>query len=87
MDVEMTLFEIGESYSLVGLKDLCLRETKQKFPKPVDGEDWDEYLEFVQQESDLLFAQRLKDIASNIEKRILEPQSKIIKETYKGVFK
>lgn len=87
MDGEMTLFEIGESYSLVGLKDLCLRETKQKFPKPVDGEDWDEYNLMIQDESDLLFAERLRKIADDIERRILEPQSKMIKETYKGIFK
>ena len=87
MDGEMTLFEIGESYSLVGLKDLCLRETKQKFPKPVDGEDWDEYNLMIQDESDLLFAERLRKIADDIERRVLEPQSKMIKETYKGVFK
>ena len=87
MDGEMTLFEIGESYSLVGLKDLCLRETKQKFPKPVDGEDWDEYNIMIQDESDLLFAERLRKIADDIERRVLEPQSKMIKETYEGVFK
>ncbi|MBO7712525.1 MAG: hypothetical protein J6S85_03095 [Methanobrevibacter sp.] len=87
MDGEMTLFEIGESYSLVGLKDLCLRETKQKFPKPVDGEDWEEYNLMIQDESDLLFAERLRKIADDIERRVLEPQSKMIKETYEGVFK
>ncbi len=87
MEYELTLFKIEDSYSLVNLRDLCLRETKEKFPKPVDGEEYEEYLEFVQQESDLLFAQRLKDIASNIERRILEPQSQMIKETYQGVFK
>lgn len=87
MEEELTLFKMEDSYSLVGLKDLCLKETREKFPKPVDGEEYDEYLEFVQQESDLLFAQRLKDIASNIEKRILEPQKEIINETYKNIFK
>lgn len=87
MDGEMTLFEIGESYSLVGLKDLCLRETKQKFPKPVDGEDWEEYNLMIQDESDLLFAERLRKIADDIERRVLEPQSQMIRETYEGVFK
>lgn len=87
MDGEMTLFEIGESYSLVGLKDLCLRETKQKFPKPIDGEDWEEYNLMIQDESDLLFAERLRKIADDIERRVLEPQSKMIRETYDGVFK
>ena len=86
MEGELTLFKMEDSYSLVGLRDLCLRETKEKL-KPVEGEDYEEYLEFVQQESDLLFAERLRKIADDIEKRILEPQSQMIKETYRGVFK
>lgn len=86
MDEERTLFEIKESYSLVNLRDLCLRETKERI-KPVDGEDMDEFQAFVRDEADLLFAERLKKIAEDIEKRILEPQSEMIRETYKGIFK
>lgn len=87
MGEELTLFEIKESYSLVNLKDLCLRETKEKYPKPMDGEDYDEYINYIQDESDLLFAERLRKIADDIEKRILEPQKEMINETYRGVFK
>ena len=83
---ELTLFKIEDSYSLVGLRDLCIRETKESY-KPVDGQDYDEYLEEVKDEADLLFAERLRKIADSIEKRILEPQSQMIKETYRGVFK
>jgi len=86
MDGEWTLFEIKDSYSLIGLRDLCLRETKERI-KPVDGEDMDEFQAFIRDEADLLFAERLKKIAEDIEKRILEPQSEMIRETYKGVFK
>ena len=86
MDGELTLFEVHESYSLVNLKDLCLRETKEKY-KPVDGEDAEEYNSYIKDESDLLFAERLRAIADEIERRILEPQKKIINETYGGVFK
>ena len=87
MGEELTLFEIKESYSLVNLKDLCLRETKGKYPKPMDGEDYEEWQNFISDESDLLFAERLRKIADDIEKRILEPQKQMIDETYKGVFK
>ena len=86
MDGEWTLFEIKDSYSLVGLRDLCVRETKERI-KPVEGEDMDEFQAFIRDEADLLFAERLKKIAEDIEKRILEPQSKMIRETYRGVFK
>lgn len=86
MDEERTLFEIKESYSLVNLRDLCLRETKERI-KPVDGEDMDEFQAFVRDEADLLFAERLKKIAEDIEKRILEPQNEMIRETYRGIFK
>lgn len=83
---ELTLFKIEDSYSLVGLRDLCLRETKENY-KQVDGQDFDEYIEELRDEADLLFAERLRKIADDIEKRILEPQSQMIKETYRGVFK
>ena len=83
---QLNLFDIKESYSLVGLRDLCLKETKKNYPKPIDGEDWDEYIEFISQETDLLFAERLRKIADDIEKRILEPQSQMIRETYQGIF-
>lgn len=86
MDGEWTLFEIKDSYSLVGLRDLCIRETKERI-KPVEGEDMDEFQAFIRDEADLLFAERLKKIAEDIEKRILEPQSEMIRETYRGVFK
>lgn len=84
---QLNLFDVKESYSLVNLKDLCLRDTKEKYPKPVDGEDYDEWMAFINDESELLFAERLRKIADEIEKRILEPQSQMIKETYDGIFK
>lgn len=86
MEWELTLFKMEDSYSLIGLRDLCLREMKEQM-KPIDGEDWDEFNKNVQDEADLLFAERLKKIADDIEKRILEPQRQMINETYKGVFK
>ena len=84
---QLSLFEVKESYSLVNLKDLCLKEIKEKYPKPVEGEDYCDFLDFINQEADLLFAERLRIIANTIEKRILEPQKQIIHETYKNIFK
>lgn len=86
MEREMTLFKMEDSYSLVGLRDLCLREMKEQM-KPIDGEDLDEFIKNIQDEADLLFAERLRKIADDIEKRILEPQRQMIRETYQGVFK
>ena len=83
---ELTLFKIEDSYSLVGLRDLCFRETKEIY-KPVDGQDYDEFEKDLRDEADLLFAERLRKIADDIEKRILEPQKQMIQETYRGVFK
>lgn len=86
MSEEWTLFEVKESYSLVGLRDLCVRETKSKL-KPVEGEDMEEFNKEIQEEADLLFAERLRKIADDIENRILEPQKEMIRETYRGIFK
>lgn len=86
MSEDWTLFEVKESYSIVGLRDLCVRETKSKL-KPVEGEDMEEFNKEIQEEADLLFAERLRKIADDIEKRILEPQSQMIQETYRGIFK
>ena len=85
MNEEWTLFEMKESYSLVGLRDLCIRETKARL-KPVEGEDLEEFNREIADEADLLFAERLRIIADDIEKRILEPQSQMIRETYDGIF-
>ena len=83
---EPTLFEVKETYSLVGLRDLCLKETKAKL-KPVEGQDLDEFNQEILEEADLLFAERLRKIADEIERRILEPQRQMIRETYEGIFK
>ena len=83
---QLNLFEVKKTYSLVGLRDLCLKETKENY-KQVDGEDFDEFEKELHDEADLLFAERLRQIADEIEKRILEPQSQMIKETYGNIFK
>lgn len=80
---ELTLFEMTNSYDLSRLKQLCYLETKKKYPKAVDEEDYDEYLNFLREEGDLLFCERLREIADQIEKRILEPQKQDIQRIYK----
>lgn len=73
MENEPTLFELDNSYSLVKLKENCRNYVKEKLPSPVDGQDYDEYLKELKDETDLEFAYRLRKIADDIEKRILEP--------------
>ena len=78
----MTLFHIEESYNLVKLKEQCIAYIKDKYPKPVEEEDCDDYAEFIKDESDLEFACRLRKIADQIEKRIYGEQKADIYEVY-----
>lgn len=78
----MMLFEIKESYNLVKLREQCREEIKNQFP-PVEDECSYEYGEFLKDESDLLFAQRLKEIAQQIEDRIYGKQKQEIQMVYK----
>lgn len=87
MNEEPLLFETKESYNLVGLRESCLSFIKKKYPYPVDGEDLDEFNEFIQQEADLEFCDRMRKMADQIEERILNPLKKKVKDTYKGYFK
>lgn len=82
MSEQLDFFGNRESYNLNNLRKLCRDEVKKKFPAAVDGEDYLQYLEFVGQETDLLFAERLRKIADEIEERILGEQRKIIQEVY-----
>lgn len=82
MSEQLDFFGNKESYNLNNLRKLCRDEIKKKFPSAVEGEDYLEYLEFIGQESDLLFAERLRKIADDIENRILGTQREIIREVY-----
>jgi hypothetical protein len=78
----MTLFQITNSYDIGKLKEICRNEIKKKFPHPVEDEEFDEYLQFIEDETDLLYAERLKKIANEIEKRILGGEPQKIQKTY-----
>lgn len=82
----MSLFKMHESYNLANLRKLCRDEVKRRFPTAMEGEDYTEYLTFISQESDLLFAERIRQIAAEIEERILGQQKQIIQEVY-GCYK
>ena len=82
MSEQLDFFGNRESYNLNNLRKLCRDEIKKKFPSAVDGEDYLEYLTFIGQEADLLFAERLRKIADEIEEKILGPQKKVIQEVY-----
>lgn len=79
---QLDFFGNKESYNLNNLRKLCRDEIKRQFPSAVDGEDYSEYLEFIGQEADLLFSERLRKIADEIEERILGEQRKTIQEVY-----
>ena len=85
MDEQMSLIDANESYSLIGLKDACYKFVKKKYPSPMECEEYEDYLQMLSDEADLEFASRLRVIADEIEKRVLEPLKKNIHETYKGV--
>lgn len=82
MQEQIELFDIKKSYNLNHLRKMCRDEVKAKFPSPIDGEDYLDYLTFIGQEADLLFSERLRKIADEIEERILGPQKQLIQEVY-----
>lgn len=82
MSEQLDFFGNRESYNLNNLRKLCRDEVKKKFPSAVDGEDYLEYLTFIGQEADLLFSERLRKIADEIEEKILGPQKQVIQEVY-----
>lgn len=79
---QLDFFGNKESYNLNNLRKLCRDEIKRQFPSAVDGEDYLQYLSYINDESDLLFAERLRKIADDIENRIFGEQKKIIQEVY-----
>lgn len=85
MAEQLKLLEIEESYNLNNLRNICSEFVKKKFPCPVEDEEFDDYLQMIQDEADLEFAARLRKIADDIENRILNPMRKEIKEVYKDL--
>lgn len=85
MAEQLKLLMIEESYNLANLRDMCRDFVKKKFPSPMEDEDFDEYMEFLQQEADLEYVARLRKIADEIEARVLNPMKKDIREVYKDL--
>lgn len=69
---ELLLFESDDTYSLIGLKDECLEWARKKYPHPVRFEDLWEYQNFISDEANLEFADRLRKIANDIEKKVYD---------------
>ena len=82
MSEQLDLLKKEESYNLAHLRKICRDFVKAKYPSPVDGEDYLDYLEFIQTESDLEFATRIRKIADQIEERIYGKQKEVIREVY-----
>ena len=64
------------------LRNKCFAYIKEKYPCPVECEEYSDYLAMLEEETDLELAHRLHEMAEKIEKRIYEPQSQIIREIY-----
>lgn len=64
------------------LKKECYLFIKNKYPRPVECEEYSDYLEMLKEETDLELAHRLHEMAQKIENSIYEPQKKIIQEVY-----
>ena len=83
MSEQMDLFEVTESYNLNTLRRMCRDYVKAKYPSPVEDESYTDYLSFINDESDLLFMEKIREIANQIEQRIYGKQKETIKEVYK----
>ena len=68
---QLSLMELEDTYSLIGLKESCRVFIKHKYPHAVREESMEEYNEFIEDETDLEFAIRLRKIADQIERQIL----------------
>lgn len=82
---QLKLLEVEHSYSLVGLKESCVLFVKKKYPKPAEDESLEEYNEFLRDEAELEFVDRLRKMADQIEARVLNPMKKDIREVYKDL--
>ena len=71
MSEQMNLFQMQDSYNLANLKQICIEYVKNRYPEPVEEEDFYEYQEFIRVEIELEYASRLHQIACQIEDRVL----------------
>lgn len=82
VEEQLELLEVKQSYSLVNLKDICFEEIKKQYPKALEEEEQEEYLDFIHDEAMLLFAERMRGLAQEIEDRIYNKQKEDIKILY-----
>ena len=62
--------DILEVKSWANLYKKCKRIAKQTMPQRVDEEEWDDYLQTIEDETGLEMAVQLREIADQLEKRI-----------------
>ena len=83
MDEQLALFnDLEDSFSIDGLFDKCYVATKKRYPRAMECESQDDYINFVNDEAELLYASQLKDIAQRIEDRIYSKQKSEIDSIY-----
>lgn len=79
---QLALFNLQNSYSIENLRDKCYMEIKKKYPRALSCESFDDYSSFIEDETDLLYAEHLKEIAKRIEDRIYGRQKAEIDSIY-----
>ena len=76
----MQLFNLDEFYNLKTIEETTRVFIRKKFPKPIsEDEDIDEYNSFLDDEYKLELADRLKNMARQLE---LEVENKVKKNGY-----
>ena len=85
LTMQTTVIKMPEQpdVDLKRLRNKCSIYIKEKYPRPVECEEYSDYLDMLEEETDLELAHRLHEIAEKIESRIYEPQKKIIQEVYR----
>ena len=85
MEQELTLFEMQSVYNLKTIEENTRIFIRKKFPKPVEEEDMDSYIDFINDEYKLELASRLREIADRLEDEALKGQREMIRVAYSPV--
>ena len=64
------LFNLENWYNLKTIEEETKKFIKKKFPKPVDEEDMETYIDYIEDEYKLELADRLKTMANQLEKEV-----------------
>lgn len=69
MQEQFSLIETEESYKLDGIEESVKRFVRKKYPHAVAEEDYEDYLQFLEDEYNLELIYRLEIILENLKKK------------------